>query len=220
MVYKSSGTVSITGGKFKSPKQLDYDDLESELSGNYMLSAADSDGYRTVASAVAKINTTKYASLADAVAAVPTDGTATTITMIADSTESGFIEIAATKNIVLDLNGYTVSSTASGNSWRLIANKGTLTIKDSSNPSTGKITANGTVSGGELATIYNLGGTLNVQSGKIEYTGNYYISYAVSNSSNAWGVNDDKETVFNMTGGVLSAPSGDASLRVYLMTSI
>ena len=215
LVYKSSGTVSITGGKFKSPKQLDYDDLESELSGNYMLSAADSDGYRTVASAVAKINTTKYASLADAVAAVPTDGTATTITMIADSTESGFIEIAATKNIVLDLNGYTVSSTASGNSWRLIANKGTLTIKDSSNPSTGKITANGTVSGGELATIYNLGGTLNVQSGKIEYTGNYYISYAVSNSSNAWGVNDDKETVFNMTGGVLSAPSGDASLRVY-----
>ena len=164
--------------------------------------------------AVAQIGDTKYTSLADAIAAVPADGdTATTITILANVTETSKITVAKTQNVVLELNGKTISATASVSSWRLIENRGTLTIKDSVGG--GKITADGTVSSGELATIYNIGGTLNLVSGTIEYTGDYYISYAVSNSSNAWGQNDDKETVFNMTGGTISCPHGDQALRVY-----
>ena len=53
---------------------------------------------------IAAIGTTGYATLAEAVAAVPTDGTETTITMLAGETiaaDAG-VTIAAGKNIVLD----------------------------------------------------------------------------------------------------------------------
>lgn len=78
----------------------------------------------------------KYKTLAEAVAAVPTDGTETTITMIASeaiNVVGSAITIPATKNVILDLNGYQVVGTAeSGSTSALITNKGTLTIKDSS----------------------------------------------------------------------------------------
>ena len=157
-------------------------------------------------------STNKYESLRAAIEAVPTTGTATTITMIDDSAEAAVITIPATKNVVLDLNGKTVSATAAGSEWHLIVNRGVLTVQDSVGG--GAITADGTVTG-ELSVIYNIGGTLNLVSGTISYTGNWYIGYAVCNSSNAWGVNDDKVAVFNMTGGTISAPNGDAALRVY-----
>ena len=165
---------------------------------------------------VAEIGGVGYPSLADAIAAVPTDGTETTIVMLADSAESGVITIAANKNIVLDLNGKTISyGTATSNaSVYFITNKGTLEIIDSDE--NGLITLNNTAANYsyESVTIYNLGGTLTLTSGKIENLGGG-LSYAVNNSSNAWGTGDDKYTVFNMNGGTLTAPSGDAALRVY-----
>ncbi|MBQ6339143.1 MAG: hypothetical protein IJI36_08370 [Kiritimatiellae bacterium] len=161
---------------------------------------------------VARIESTgeTYTSLAKAIAAVPTDGTATTITMIANSAETTMSTVQAGKNIVLELNGKTVSATASGTNWHLIENAGTLTIQDSVGG--GLITADGTC-GGELSVVYNCGGTLNLVSGTISYTGNYYMAYAVCNSSNAWG--SDIVSTFNMTGGTLSCPTGDQALRVY-----
>ena len=85
---------------------------------------------------VAQIGETKYASLAAAVAAVPTDGTQTTITMIANEMINvvGYaITIPATKNVVLDLNGFQVVGTVEQEGTSaLIRNLGTLTIKDSS----------------------------------------------------------------------------------------
>lgn len=86
--------------------------------------------------AVAQIGETKYYSLADAVAAVPADGTETTITMIANEmiNVTGYaVTIPATKNIILDLNGYQVVGTVEQEGTSaLIRNLGTLTIKDSS----------------------------------------------------------------------------------------
>ena len=124
-----------------------------------------------VAQSVAKIGSTEYATLADAVAAVPTDGTETTITVIADQTinvEGYAITIPATKNVVLDLNGFEVVGTASeGATSALITNKGTLTIRDSSAEGTGKL-----VSGATDTWIY--GGD-----------GNYAGSYASNTISNS-----------------------------------
>ena len=70
------GTASVTGGKFKSAKQIDYDELEQyKLDSGYMLSATDADDYRAVVSAVAKIGETKYTTLEAAVAAATTGQT-------------------------------------------------------------------------------------------------------------------------------------------------
>ena len=85
---------------------------------------------------VAQIGDTKYESLAAAVAAVLADGTETTITMIANEmiNVTGYaVTIPATKNIILDLNGYQVVGTVEQEGTSaLIRNLGTLTIKDSS----------------------------------------------------------------------------------------
>ena len=75
-------------------------------------------------SGVATVNGQTYDSLAEAVAAV-SEGAETTITLTADTAESGMVTIPAGKVIVLDLKGNSVSVTGSA----AIQNEGTLTIK-------------------------------------------------------------------------------------------
>ena len=58
---------------------------------------------------VAKIGDTEYETLADAVNAVPTDGTETIITLIGNAANTAALNIATGKNVVLDLQGYSVS---------------------------------------------------------------------------------------------------------------
>jgi len=55
---------------------------------------------------VAQIGDTKYMTLGDAIAAVPTDGTQTTIKLLRDA-EGGGVQVTAGKNIVFDLGGFT-----------------------------------------------------------------------------------------------------------------
>ena len=119
----------------------------------------------TLVRAVAQVGDQKFETLAAAVAAVPTDGTETTITMIADEElGNAYVEISAGKNIILDLNGKTVTSTYSGDG--AIYNKGTLTVM-----------GNGTING-NVAAVENEG-TLTVENGT--FTGTYVI-YASSGS--------------------------------------
>ena len=59
------------------------------------------------------------------------DGKETTVTLGAEITLDAPLEIPAGKNIVLDLNGFTLSSSATGeNTGDVINNKGTLTVKN------------------------------------------------------------------------------------------
>lgn len=174
----------------------------------------------TAVAAAAQIGSTRYASLAAAIAAVPTDGTKTTIQMIANETaEAGTkFTIAKTKNIVLDLNGKTISGQGGSKSseFAFIENKGTLEIIDSG--------TNGTITYlcNDVDTGYNIGyytirnsAILTLTSGKVVNTTNGGASYAIDNTSNAWGVGDDKNVVLTLNGGVVSCPSGDAAIRVY-----
>ena len=153
--------------------------------------------------------TNKFDSLAKAFAAVPTDGSTMTIQMITNSVETVVSTNAATMNVILDLNGWTVSHAGVST---LITNFGTLTIQDSSENKTGLLQLTSGV-GAQSMTVYNLGGTLTLASGKIENTSGG-LAYAVNNAVN-WG----HVSTFNMTGGTLSAPNGDADLRVYNNTS-
>ena len=80
---------------------------------------------------VAKIGDQGYSTLKDAVAAANTNDT---IEILSDVTES--IEIAADKNITLDLNGKTLTNTKDANT---ITNNGTLEIVDSSEAMSGTV---------------------------------------------------------------------------------
>lgn len=169
---------------------------------------------------MAKIGSTNYTSLADAIAAVPTDGTQTTITMLADETLAlgSKLTVATGKNIVLDLKGKTISGSSDiSASFYFITVNGTLKITDTSTGALGKITYASTSTDGsyskEFVTVYNNGGTLTLANGTVENTSGGGLAYAINNSSNAWGTSIT--STFNLTGGRVSAPNGDAALRVY-----
>lgn len=140
---------------------------------------------------VAKIGDVKFKSLADAVAAVPSDGEETTITMIANETINVNLgpTVAASQNIILDLNGFTISQYApSASVSYLVKNNGTLTIKDSSDTNedgtgTGKLysEAANPSSGFKYATnLISNNGQLIIESGYLE-SHSKYASYVIDN---------------------------------------
>ena len=144
---------------------------------------------------VAQIGEIKYETLADAVEAVPDDGTETTITMIADEAVTAGVTIDATKNIILELNGKTISgNTDSSKTYALITNKGKLVIQDNTDTATdgtgtGLITTyianpdGGDIPGYASNTITN-NGDLTIKSGKIVNNGSGYACYAIDNQTN------------------------------------
>ena len=213
----SSLTVSLKGTTDKATGTAPV------LPEGYKYLAVDANGYQSTAviNYVAEITGgAKYETLAEAIAAVPTDDTKTTITMLANSAETGVITVAAGKNVELDLNDKTVSytTTVSNASTYFITNKGTLTIKDSGTNGRILLTAPNVGYGSyETVTVYNLGGTLNLTDGIIQNAAPGGLAYAVNNSSNAWA--DPVVSTFNMTGGVLRGANTDATLRVYQNTS-
>ena len=173
---------------------------------------------------VAQIDTTKYESLAAAVAAVPTDGTETTITMIAGETLASSVTFPANTKIVLDLNGQTIDNQttgfafASGTSparFTFIAN-GDLTVKDSA---TG---GNISIAKANNATTkaFYVNGKLTVESGTIR--ADYSAAYVNANGEmivnggvvhgDSYGININKSNGHvTINGGSVTA-SGEATL--------
>ena len=153
-------------------------------------------------SPAARIGDTDYVTLQDAVAAVPEDGTETTITILRTvavmTSDNQGIRIPANMNVKIDLNGNEVWY----NVWERVAsqafiNDGTLTITDSSQGQTGKIThlLLSYVEGNHI--ILNRG-TLTIEAGEIigqgDISGNY--SGAAIVSTNALG-----KSTLNIKGG-------------------
>ena len=221
VLNNKEGVLAISGGYFSEefPQEYIAEDLVAQ--GQICIPATDKEGYFTVGyHYVAQIGETKYASLAKALEAVPTDGAATTIVMIDNDVVAvdATMTVAAGKNIILDLNGKTVSgSSGVTKSFYFITNNGNLEITDNSTDALGKITYQSTSVDGsyskEFVTIYNLGGTLTLTKGTVENTSGGGLAYAINTSSNAWS--NDVISTFNLNGGRVSAPSGDAALRVY-----
>ncbi len=182
----------------------------------YYSSDAASTTINSVICNVAQIGTTKYETLADAIAAVPTDGTPTTIKMIADETISGNagVTVAAGKNIVLDLNGFTVKNAVNENkASQVISNYGTLTIQDSSEEGDGVLmnaVKEGTQPGEWWSTpqynyatnVIKNSGTLNVESGTIRQTAAGSICYAIDNNNTSY------DSVVNINGGTVTDDHG------------
>lgn len=143
---------------------------------------------------VAQIGNTKYATLAAAIEAVPTNGTEITITMIADEVLATGVTIAANQNIILELAGHTISGNSDqAQTFAVVTNYGTLTIQDRTDTAkngsgTGLITSYITnpdqqpVPGYASNTITNCG-ILTVKSGKIVNNGAGLACYAIDNNS-------------------------------------
>ena len=142
---------------------------------------------------VAQIGDQYFATLADAIAAAQAGET---IVMLADIELTEVVIIAAGQEVVLDLNGKTISGTetetlTANDALIRITKGGKLTIKDSSEEKTGTITYGYTGeatgwSGYSASTIENNQGTLIVESGKIVSTTNManQIAYTINTLTN------------------------------------
>lgn len=135
--------------------------------------------------AQAQIGETKYATLADAIAAAEANAT---ITLLSDITLAESLTIPADKTITLDLNGKTISgSTAQASNFELIRNNGNLTIKDG--VGNGKITfcyTGATSDWGYYSNTISNYGTLTLESGTVENTTqalDSHIFFAIDNNS-------------------------------------
>ena len=146
------------------------------------------DLYAQWTSNIARIGTTYYTSLADAVAVANNSSTQTTIVLLQNTHEK--IQINAGKDVILDLNGKTLSfGSGSGNNpnnWNVIRNYGTLYLKNGkitnqaatngavNNYAGGTITIDGVdirvTSPGNRQAFYNEGGTATLTGGSYFYT--------------------------------------------------
>lgn len=136
-----------------------------------------------------------------------------TVRLIKNLAIAETITIKKGGNVAIDLNGYTVSGVNNAGQGHLfmVENGATLTIKDQSQAQTGKITyAQGT---SNVGWTIDLEGTLNLESGIIELTGDSWsIGYAVDVRPNSWGAEYQEATTFNMSGGKIV--SSDGAVRV------
>ena len=155
---------------------------------------------------VAEINGIQYSSLQEAVNAVPTNGTETTITVLANLKEN--VVVNRGKNIVFDLQNYTLSN--NGNN-AVITNNGTVSISNGSiysNASTAAINNNGggtlKISGGNI-TATSRAAVYNIANGIVEISGGYLTSSATGTPS---GATLARATVQNLAGGTVTITGG------------
>ena len=143
-------------------------------------------------SIAASVNGVRYDTLQDAINnGVPNNGSKTLITILRDIDDEN-ITIPASKNVELDINGYTISN----DSGVIFENKGTLEIKNGSIIRTGKNdtkrtiinTGNLTITSGEIKhDSYNAiqnKGTMTMTGGKI-WLGNIADQGVINNESGA-----------------------------------
>ena len=148
----------------------------------------------------AEINGVRYSTLQEALDAVPTNNTETTIKLLRNTSE--ILTVSQNQNIVFNLRNYTISNSDNN---PVISNFGTITIINgtiaSSAPTQGAVNnksgAQLTMTGGSIVAtgnrqaIYNDGGT-------VEIKGTAYLS-AVSTA---------RSTVQNQAGGTLTITGG------------
>ena len=146
--------------------------------------------------AVAKIGETPYESLQAAINAVD----AGEIDVLVDIELTDTLTIPAGKEVVLDLNGCTISQTkACTGNYQMILNDGNLTIKDSGTG--GKISFTDSGNGGEYIsnTITNRG-TLTLVSGTVENMSSSTVAsngYPYAIDTSIWGAAAEVNTIID-----------------------
>ncbi len=162
--------------------------------------------------AVASVNGTGYATLAEAFAAAQSGDT---VVLLSDVVLTSGVTVPAGKSVTLDLAGFDIAMTVGAvtKNTYVIDNNGTLTIKDSGEEN-GSITLTYTGANNGSVTISTIGnhGTLNVEGGWINcVAGNQNIAYAID-SYNSVG-----NAYVNISGGtVYGGASNYYCVRLFL----
>ena len=152
----------------------------------------------------------------DAVNDVPTDNTETTITLLTDTLEA--VDVAANKNIVLNLQNYTLYNDGTktvGSDPVAIRNKGTIRIANGTVTANAKSAAINNETGGRLIitggniTNTGTGGNTNRQAiynngGTLEISGTAYIT---AKNSGAYQSND-RGAIQNLNKGTIIITGG------------
>ena len=153
---------------------------------------------------IAQIGTNTYASLADAINAVPADNSKVIVTMAANSSSGA--TIPANKNVELALNSKTITGNITNNGTLTISGSGT--VRNTTAASTSPVINNTnslTISGGTYSTnstsaaLINNSKTLNMSSGTLTHTGSI--------------------CVFNNTAGTLTVTGGSITGPCYITSS-
>ena len=197
-----SGTIN---GKLKIDSSIKNSTATTTVTKGGNVTVAAPVGYAwsaegTLVAAVAQIGENGYVTLAAAIAAAK-DGE--TVKLLKDVTEN--VEIAAGKELTLDLNGKTLSG-GTGTDKAALYNLGTIIIQDTSTAKTGTIKRddNGTV--GETSYyVINNKGTMTIESGTVTNNSGYRkqnTSGSMVGSSLICNGDDDALTpVLNIKGG-------------------
>lgn len=217
----AAGATKVSGGTFNKS-------VSESCCADGFIPTKNSDGTYGIKEGrfVAKMGSTKYETLAAAIAAAKKF--AKTITLLDDVNEN--VTIAVGQKITLDLNGKTLNG-GTGTAVATITNHGTLTIKDSVGG--GRVMRNDSGIVGEKSyyVIDNCGGTLTIESGSIYNNSGYektnpsgsmvgsslirnggsddmsylYINGGTMTQKNFLAVKNDPNGILAVTGGEISS---------------
>lgn len=173
---------------------------------------------------VAKVGSTKYETLADAIRLA---AKGRTVTLLADVEQNA--QLTIDKSITLDLNGKTIKISGYTAEKAQVSVKGNLTIQDSSEAQTGKICSDYTGTAGRVVSVEN-GGKLTIAGGTITTEGMsgpsgsaVYIASGAEVNMTGGAVKVDAKRgnvamnvkgstgVFTMSGGSVIAEAGDGT---------
>lgn len=187
--------------------------------------------YLTLQNEFVKVGSTKFRSLQDAIDSIDEEGS---MQLIEDATSSDEATIPSGKKITFDLNGKTYNSTET------ISNSGELIIDDDSDNKDGTlnnifntytITTSGTltVNNGNINssyyTLYETGGTININGGSIEgginnYSGNIKVTGGeITKSNDSTTINYNSGTLTVTGGTIKNTGSGHAIFAGGYVTS-
>lgn len=184
-----TAVIELRGGTYCYDFSSMPEGLDTSYVANGYSSNPGEDGKYTVEPSIpmqAAIGNTQYATLDEAIAAVP-DGVQTTITIVNSFSQSSQITVPAGKDIILALNGNTITGTKMTST--MISVIGSLTVQNGTidgqiNPNvTVTVNASGiftvgegsTVTGGYLNTIQN-SGILSIDGGTVNKTSRFSIN--------------------------------------------
>ena len=118
------------------------------------------------------------------------------------------------KEVILDLNGFTISQTkAQTSAYSMVENRGTLTIKDSSEAKSGKLSYTDNGQGGEYVsnTLHN-SGVLTIEAGTIENNSSSEVA------SNGYPHPINNSGTLTINGGTFTNNANYSSMRIWCTT--
>ena len=194
----AAGATKVSGGAFNKSVNKYY-------CADGFIPTKNADGTYGVATAIAQVGSSKYTSLQ---AAIKWAGKGKTVQLLNDTTEN--IEIVATKQITLDLNGHTLNG-GTGIAKATILNKGNVTITDTSVGKTGTIKRDDQGVEGETSyyVIRNTGTMVIGQANVVNNSGYEKTnpSGTMVGSSLICNGDDDPQASLTINGGTFTQPN-------------